>query len=142
MSLLVLMVIHHNTFSAGLYSDLITFTKTCKYSNLKGGQMNIYVGNISSQLTEEELKEAFSSYGEVSSAKLIKDRYTGELRGFGFVEMSEKSEAEAAIAGLNGKELKGKTLNVNEARPRTEGFSGGSRGRNGGSSYGRPRWSN
>jgi len=102
--------------------------------------MNIYVGNISSQLSEEELKEAFSSYGEVSSAKLIKDKYTGELRGFGFVEMSEKAEAEAAIAGLNGKELKGKTLNVNEARPRTE--SGGSRGRNGGSSYGRSRWSN
>ena len=94
--------------------------------------MNIYVGNISSQLSEEELKEAFSSYGEVSSAKLIKDKYTGELRGFGFVEMSEKSEAEAAIAGLNGKELKGKTLNVNEARPRTE--SGGSRDRS--------RWSN
>jgi RNA recognition motif-containing protein len=105
--------------------------------------MNIYVGNISSQLTEEELKEAFVAYGEISSVKLIKDKYTGEPRGFGFVEMPEKSEAEAAIASLNGKELKGKTLNVNEARPRREGFrNGGSRGRSGASSYGRSRWSN
>ena len=104
--------------------------------------MNIYVGNISSQLTEEELKEAFTAYGEITSVKLIKDRYTGELRGFGFVEMPEKAEAEAAIAALNGKELKGKTINVNEARPRREGFGSGPRGRSGGPNYGRSHWSN
>jgi RNA recognition motif-containing protein len=104
--------------------------------------MNIYVGNISSQLTEEELKEAFLAYGETTSVKMIKDRYTGEPRGFGFVEMPDKAEAEAAIAGLNGKEFKGKTLTVNEARPRPDRFSGDSRGRSGGRSYGRSRWSN
>jgi len=98
--------------------------------------MNIYVGNISSQLTEEELNEAFAAYGTLTSVKIIKDKYTGDPRGFGFVEMSDKTEAEAAIAGLNGKELKGKNLTVNEARPRTESFSGGSRERSGSSSYG------
>ena len=99
--------------------------------------MNIYVGNISSQLTEEELKEAFVAYGVTSSVRIIKDKYTGEPRGFGFIEMPEKAEAEAAIAGLNGKELKGKELTVNEARPRPQGFRG-SRGRGGNS---RPPWS-
>ena len=104
--------------------------------------MNIYVGNISSQLTEEELKEAFVAYGVTSSVRIIKDKYTGQSRGFGFVEMPEKAEAEAAIAGLNGKELKGKELTVNEARPRREGFRGGSSGRSGAPSHGRSRWSN
>jgi len=99
--------------------------------------MNIYVGNISSQLTEEELNEAFAAYGTLTSVRIIKDKYTGDPRGFGFVEMSDKTEAEAAIAGLNGKELKGKNLTVNEARPRTESFRGGSRERSGSSSYGR-----
>ena len=89
--------------------------------------MNIYVGNISSQLTEEELKEAFVVYGEISSVRIIKDKFTGQPRGFGFVEMPNKAEAEAAIAGLNGKEFKGKELTVNEARPKVEGMS---RGRN------------
>ncbi|MBN1694295.1 RNA-binding protein [candidate division WOR-3 bacterium] len=88
--------------------------------------MNIYVGNISSQLTEEEINEAFAAYGQLTSVKIIKDKYTGENRGFGFVEMPEKAEAEAAMAGLNGKEFKGKTLNVNEARPRPEGSRSGS----------------
>jgi RNA recognition motif-containing protein len=124
-----------------MYSYLITFTKTCKYSNLKGGQMNIYVGNMSSELTEQELNEAFAAYGQISSVRIIKDRYTGEPRGFGFVEMPEKTEAEAAIAGLNGKDFKGKALTVNEARPRPEGFRGGPRGRSGAPSYGRSRWS-
>ncbi len=91
--------------------------------------MNIYVGNISSQLTEEEVNEAFAAYGQLTSVKIIKDKYTGENRGFGFVEMPEKAEAEAAMAGLNGKELKGRNLKVNEARPRQEGFRGSSRGR-------------
>ncbi len=104
--------------------------------------MNIYVGNMSSELTEQELNEAFSAYGQISSVKIIMDRYTGEPRGFAFVEMPEKNEAEAAIAALNGKELKGRTLTVNEARPRPEGFRGGARGRSSGaSSYGRSRWS-
>ncbi len=97
--------------------------------------MNIYVGNISSQLTEEEIKEAFSSYGELSSVKIIKDKYTGENRGFGFIEMPEENEAEAAITGLNGKELKGKELKVNKARPRTENSRSGYGG-------GRGPWSN
>jgi RNA recognition motif-containing protein len=97
--------------------------------------MNIYVGNISSQLTEEEMNEAFSSYGELTSVKLIKDRYTGENRGFGFVEMPKEEEAKAAIAGLNGKELKGKELKVNKARPRKEN----SRNRH---SSGHAPWSN
>ena len=91
--------------------------------------MNIYVGNISSQLNEEEMKKEFSSYGEITSVSLIKDKFTGENRGFGFVEMPKEEEAEAAIAGLNGKELKGRELKVNKARPRTENSrrGGGSR---------------
>lgn len=89
--------------------------------------MNIYVGNLSHELTEEELKQAFEDFGQVESAKIITDRYSGVSRGFGFVEMPTKAEAEAAIAELNGKDLKGRTLTVNEARPRTEGPRGGGR---------------
>ncbi len=92
--------------------------------------MNIYVGNISRDVTEAELKEAFTAFGTVASAAIIKEKYTGESRGFGFVEMPNKEEAEKAIAGLNGKDLKGRALTVNEARPRTDrprtgGFGGG-----------------
>ncbi len=90
--------------------------------------MNIYVGNISWDLTEEDLKEAFEAHGQVTTAKIVTDKYTGKSRGFGFVEMPEKAEAEAAISGLNGKDLKGREIVVNEARPRPEGFKGGSRG--------------
>ena len=79
--------------------------------------MNIYVGNLSPEVTEEDLQQAFESYGNVESVKIIKDRYSGKSRGFGFVEMPAKAEAQSAINGLNGKELKGQTLNVNEARP-------------------------
>ena len=89
--------------------------------------MNIYVGNLSHELTEEELREAFETFGQVTSAKIITDRYSGVSRGFGFVEMTTKSEAQAAITGLNGRELKGRTLTVNEARPRDEGGRGGGR---------------
>jgi RNA recognition motif-containing protein len=89
--------------------------------------VNIYIGNLSFETTEESLRQAFEGYGEVSSVTIITDRYTGKSRGFGFVEMPSKGEAQAAIAGLNGQELDGQTLNVNEARPRTE-RSGGSRG--------------
>jgi len=99
--------------------------------------MNIYVGNLSQEVMETDLLEAFQAFGQVSSAKIITDRYTGKSRGFGFVEMPIKADAEAAITGLNNKELKGKTLNVNEARPRPQGHRGGpprsGRGRSGGS---------
>jgi len=89
--------------------------------------MNIYVGNLPHELTEEELRQAFETFGEVTSAKIIMDKFSGVSRGFGFVEMSTKAEAQAAITGLNGTELKGRTLNVNEARPRSESRQGGGR---------------
>jgi len=91
--------------------------------------MNIYIGNLSYEVTEEDLKEAFEAFGGVETVKVIKDNYTGRSKGFGFVEMPAKGEAESAIEGLNGKELKGRTLKVNEAHPRSEGRrGGGSRG--------------
>jgi RNA recognition motif-containing protein len=89
--------------------------------------MNIYVGNIPWDLTDEELKNAFAAHGQVSTAKIITDKFTGKSRGFGFVEMPEKSEAETAISSLNGKDLKGREIVVNEARPRKEGSRGGRR---------------
>lgn len=82
--------------------------------------MNIYVGNLSHDLTQDELHQAFSDHGEVASANIITDKFSGQSRGFGFVEMPKNDEARAAIEALNGTELKGRTLNVNEARPRTE----------------------
>ena len=90
--------------------------------------MNIYVGNLSREVSEGDLREAFEAFGEVTSAKIITDKYSGESRGFGFVEMTSNTDGESAITGLKDKELKGQTLNVNEARPRPEGRrSGGSR---------------
>jgi len=83
--------------------------------------VNIYVGNLSRETTEDELRQAFEAFGQVTSVNIIKDRYSGESRGFGFVEMATKSEAEAAISGLNGTSLGERTLSVNEARPRSEG---------------------
>ena len=80
--------------------------------------MNIYVGNLSYTLSESELRDAFAGFGEVSSVKVLMDRETGRSRGFGFVEMPNQSEGEAAIAQLNGKELGGRALRVNEARPK------------------------
>lgn len=95
--------------------------------------MRIYVGNLSYQVTDEELRQAFEAFGEVSSANVIMDKFSGQSKGFGFVEMSSKSEAEAAISSLNGKDLKGRALNVNEARPRPgPGGEGGGGGRGGG----------
>lgn len=79
--------------------------------------MNIYVGNLSPDTTDENLREAFESFGEVASAKVIKDKYTGQSRGFGFVEMSVQAQAQTAIRSLNGKELLGKEMAVNEAHP-------------------------
>jgi RNA recognition motif-containing protein len=90
--------------------------------------MNIYVGNLSFNTTDDQLRQAFESFGEVKSVAIITDKFTGESRGFAFVEMPEKSAAIAAISGMNGQELNGRTLNVNEARPRTEGGGGGGRG--------------
>ena len=80
--------------------------------------MNIYVGNLSYGMSEGELRDAFSEYGEVSSAKILMDRETGRSRGFGFVEMPNQNEAEAAVSQMNGKDLGGRALRVNEARPR------------------------
>jgi len=96
--------------------------------------MNIYVGNLSYEVTEEDLKESFEVFGEVETINVIKDNYTGRSKGFGFVEMSNDADAQSAINGLNDKELKGRTVKVNAARPRTEnrggrgGFGGGRRG--------------
>lgn len=94
--------------------------------------MNIYVGNLSYELTEEELRQAFEQFGRVNSVSILKDRYTGQSRGFGFVEMPAKAEAQAAIDGLNGKDLKGRALKVNEARPRSDDRQGDRRGGGGG----------
>ncbi len=95
--------------------------------------MNIYVGNLLREATEDDLRQAFEAFGQVTSAKIITDKFTGDSRGFGFVEMSNSTEAQAAITGLDGKDLKGRTLRVNEARPRTEGGrGGGGYGRGGG----------
>jgi cold-inducible RNA-binding protein len=80
--------------------------------------MNIYVGNLSYSMSEDELRNAFSAYGDVSSVKILMDRETGRSRGFGFVEMPNQNEAEAAIAQLNGKDVGGRPLRINEARPR------------------------
>jgi len=89
--------------------------------------MKIYVGSLSYKATEEDLKKEFENFGQVESVNIIKDRYSGESRGFGFVEMPNKDEAQSAIEGLNGRELKGRKISVNEARPRSEGFRGGGR---------------
>jgi RNA recognition motif-containing protein len=86
--------------------------------------MNLYVGNLSYRLTEDQLREAFEEFGEVSSCTIIKDKVTGQSKGFGFLEMPERTEAEAAINNMNGRDLQGRKLNVNEARPR-EGGGGG-----------------
>ncbi len=83
--------------------------------------MNIYIGNLSFETTEDELRQAFQGFGDVSTVKIIADKFSGKSRGFAFVEMSEKDEALAAISGLNGQELNGRELNVNEAKPRAEG---------------------
>ncbi len=89
--------------------------------------MNIYVGNLSPGVTDEDLQQAFEAFGKVISATVIKDKFSGRSRGFGFVEMPAKAEGQAAIDGLNGKDLKGQSLKVNEARPRPEGRRGGGR---------------
>ena len=99
--------------------------------------MKIYVGNLSYSVTEEDLRQAFEGFGQVESATIIKDQSSGQSKGFGFIEMPSKEEAQAAISGLNGKEIKGRKLNVNEARPQTDNRRGGGAGRRPG---GRPRY--
>lgn len=117
--------------------------------------MNIYVGNLARQVTEDELRAEFEAFGQVESVAIIKDKFTGESRGFGFVEMGNAEEAKKAIEGLNGKDVGGRALNINEARPREDrprgggggggfrggrgggggGFRGGNRGGGGGNRY-------
>lgn len=101
--------------------------------------MKIYVGNLPYEVTEQELRQEFVTFGEVTSVNIVTDKYSGRSRGFGFVEMAVVSEGQAAIAGLNGKVLKEQTLNVNAARPPSESRGGGSYGnrRRGGPSRGR-----
>ena len=86
--------------------------------------MNIYVGNLSYEVTEEDLRQEFEAFGEVTSVNIITDKYSGRPKGFGFIEMPSQSEGQAAITGLNGKTLKERTLNVNVARPRTDSRGG------------------
>ena len=110
--------------------------------------MNIYVGNLSYSIKEEDLRSVFEQFGAVESANIIKDKFSGQSKGFGFVEMASRTEGQAAIDGLNGTERDGRSLKVNEARPRSEkreggrGFSagGGNRGPGGGGHSGRQRY--
>lgn len=101
--------------------------------------MNIYVGNLPFSASEDDLRQAFGKYGTVGEVNLIRDQFSGRLRGFGFVEMGDSTQASAAIAALNGSDLGGRAITVNEARPRTErGDAGGGRGgRPGGGGGGR-----
>ena len=102
--------------------------------------MNIYVGNLSRDTTEDDLREVFEAFGEVTSVNIIKDKYSGESREFGFVEMSSKKEAQAALDGLNGKELKEKTIIVNEAHKKRPDNRGGGRSGGKGRGGGRRPW--
>jgi len=94
--------------------------------------MNLYVGNLAYEVTDDDLKNAFQAHGEIQSARVIMDRYTNRSKGFGFVEMPKNEEAQAAIAALNGTQLSGRAITVNEARPKPAreggGFGGGDRG--------------
>lgn len=90
--------------------------------------MNIYVGNLSYSVTEDDLRQAFEAFGQVASVSIIKDKFSNQSKGFGFVEMPTQEEAQAAISGMNGKELKGRAMNVNEARPCTDDRRGGGGG--------------
>jgi len=85
--------------------------------------MNIYIGNLAYEVTEADVKQEFEAFGEVSSVSIIKDQYSGQSKGFGFVEMPKLTEGQAAITGLNGKQLKGRAVTVNGARPKSEGGS-------------------
>jgi cold-inducible RNA-binding protein len=102
--------------------------------------MKLYVGNLAYQVTEDQLRDAFESFGQVESVAIIKDKYSGQSKGFGFVEMPTDAEGQAAIDGLNGKDFNGRAIKVNEAKPRTEGSQGRGGGRRGsGGGSGGPR---
>lgn len=101
--------------------------------------MNIYAGNLPWDLSEDDLRKAFEAFGQVESVRIISDRYSGRSRGFGFVEMPNKEEGDAAIADLNGKDLKGRAIKVNEARAKDENRGRGGGGGGGGGGFGR-RW--
>lgn len=105
---------------------------------------NIFVGNLSYQTTQDELHAAFAQFGNVERVNIVTDRDTGQSRGFAFVEMTEARDAQNAIAQLNGAEMNGRALNVNEARPKPAGGGprgfGGGRGRSAGGGGGRGRW--
>ncbi len=96
----------------------------------------LYVGNLAYSVTDSDLQQMFEAFGTVQSAQVIMDRDTGRSKGFGFVEMGSDQEAQAAITGLNGKDMNGRNLTVNEARPKTDGGGGGGGGRSGGGGYG------
>ena len=98
--------------------------------------MKIYVGHLSIDVTDDDLRQAFEAFGQVESANVIMDKFSGESKGFGFVEMPSKDEATAAMTGMNGKDIKGKAVNVNEARPRVDRPRGGGGGYGGGRSGG------
>ena len=99
--------------------------------------MNIYVGNLSYDMTEEDLRKEFEAFGKVDSASIIKDKFTDKSRGFAFVEMAVSEEGKAAIAAINGKDVKGRALNVSEARPKTDDRRGGGGGEKRGGGGGR-----
>jgi cold-inducible RNA-binding protein len=102
--------------------------------------MNLFVGNLSFQTTQDDLTSVFSQYGAVDRVNVVTDRMTGQPRGFAFVEMANRSEAESAISGLNGSDLHGRTLNVNEARPKNDSPRGGGDNRRGGGGFKKSRW--
>jgi cold-inducible RNA-binding protein len=114
----------------------------CSANSRKKIEMkNIFVGNLSFGATEDAIRSMFEAYGTVDRVNVVTDRETGRARGFGFVEMSVDAEAERAIAGLNGKDLDGRTLNINEARPKEDRGGGGGGYRGGGGGGGRQkRW--
>ncbi|MDR3611358.1 MAG: RNA-binding protein [Ignavibacteriaceae bacterium] len=102
--------------------------------------MNIYVGNLAKEVTDEELQNVFAEYGHIKSVKIIRDMFSGESKGFGFVEMPGVAEAQKALDSLNSKELKGKKIVVNEARPKNENSRGGGNNRGGSGGGGRRSW--
>jgi cold-inducible RNA-binding protein len=118
----------------------LAYSLRCKFRR-KFKLKNIFVGNLSFGTTEDTVRSMFEAYGQVDRVNIVTDRETGQARGFAFVEMSRDAEGDAAINGLNGKDLDGRTLNVNEARPKAERGSGGGgyRGNSGGGSRQR-RW--
>jgi len=97
--------------------------------------MNIYVGNLAGDVTEDDLRQLFEAFGQVESANVVKDKFSGQSRGFGFVDMPSKKEATAAIAAVNGKNVKGQVIKADEARPRQERRGGGGGGGRGGRRY-------